>query len=222
MDESNLALRAVHAFSKATGWSSGLRVTLEKHIPHGAGLGGGSSDAAAVLVGLNKLSGLDLGIPDLERMAAEIGSDVPFFVRCVPAICRGRGEFVEPVEHPPEGEVLLVKPPFPVPTAWAYSEWVRGGFSSTTTDRNPGWNESVNDLELPVFKKFLVLPALRDWLREQSGVRFAMLSGSGSTVFALLESTHAGDWERRVAAAFGPTFWTCRTRLAARRNDGGY
>lgn len=221
IDGSNLAVRAVHVFFKATGWSSGVSMTLEKYIPHGAGLGGGSSDAAAVLVGLNKLSGLGLGIADLERMAADIGSDVPFFVRCVPAICRGRGEQVEPVAEPPRGEILLVKPPFPVPTAWAYAEWARGRYSSATTSDHPCWNERVNDLELPVFKKFLVLPALRDWLREQSGVRFSMLSGSGSTVFALLEGVCRKDWRQRVAEMFGPTFWTCQTRLAAGRSDCG-
>lgn len=221
VDGANLAVRAAQSFFEATGWSSGISMTLEKHIPHGAGLGGGSSDAAAVLVGLNILSGLGLGMADLENMAAGIGSDVPFFVRCVPAICRGRGERIEPVARPPEGEILLVKPPFPVPTAWAYAEWARDRYSSATTGQNPCWNECVNDLELPVFAKFLVLPALRDWLREQPGVRCSMLSGSGSTVFALLEGDRSQDWERRVAEAFGPTFWTCQTRLAAGRSDCG-
>lgn len=212
LDGTNLVCRAVEAFRKRMGFPGGVRVHLEKRIPHGAGLGGGSSDAAAVLRGLNVLAGAGLGVGELEELAAELGSDVPFFVRGVPAWCRGRGEVVEPLEgEVPEVELLMVKPPFPVPTAWAYKAWAGGGFSATAGGRI-GSIQLMNDLEVPVFSKYLVLPVLRDWLLEQEGVGAAMMSGSGSTVVAFLESGAKG-LEEGVRREFGETFGMFRTQL---------
>ncbi len=212
LDGTNLVCRAVEAFRERTGFDGGVRVHLEKRIPHGAGLGGGSSDAAAVLRGLNGLVGAGLEVEDLEELAAGLGSDVPFFVRGVPAWCRGRGEIVEPhAGELPGGELLLVKPPFPVPTAWAYGAWARGGFPATSGGRL-GSIEVMNDLERPVFSKYLVLPVLKDWLLGQEGVAAAMMSGSGSTMIAFL-SGGADGLEERVREEFGGTFAMFRCRL---------
>ena len=210
-DGSNLVCKAVGAFAAATGREFGVRTHLEKRIPHGAGLGGGSSDAAAVLKALNELLGAGLPTEDLEKIAASIGSDVAFFIRGVPAICRGRGERVEPVEGVPSAEILLVKPPFPVSTAWAYGVWAAAEKSLETFPAMLGSIAMVNDLEAPVFSKHLQLPVLKRWLADQLGVRAAMMSGSGSTVFAVLEGV-AEDVGERMREEFGERFsvWRCR------------
>ena len=134
-----------------------------------------------------------------------------FFIRGVPAICRGRGERVEPVEGVPSAEILLVKPPFPVSTAWAYGAWAAAEKSLETFPAMLGSIAMVNDLESPVFSKHLQLPVLKRWLATQPGVCAAMMSGSGSTVFAVLEGV-AEDVGERVRKEFGERFsvWRCR------------
>lgn len=214
VDGSNLVCKAVTAFAAATGRELGVRIHLEKRIPHGAGLGGGSSDAAAVLKALNELLGVGLSVEELEKIAASIGSDVAFFIRGVPAICRGRGERVEPVEGVPSAEILLAKPPFPVSTAWAYGAWAAAEKSPETFPAMLGSIAMVNDLESPVFSKHLQLPVLKRWLATQPGVTAAMMSGSGSTVFAVLEGADKNLAER-VREEFGESFSVWRCRIAA-------
>lgn len=217
VDGTNLVCRAVAAFQRRSGFSGGVRVHLEKRIPHGAGLGGGSSDAAAVLRELNRLVGAGLTTRDLEELGAEIGSDVPFFIRGNPAWCRGRGEIVEPLkERLADGEVIVVKPPFPVPTAWAYGMWAKGkvdGSSATSAGRH-GSIELMNDLEGVVFSKYLLLPVLKRWLQRQDGVRAALMSGSGAAVIAFLDNGVQGI-EERVRREFGVSFGVFRCRLCA-------
>jgi 4-diphosphocytidyl-2-C-methyl-D-erythritol kinase len=210
-DGSNLVCKAVAAFAAATGREFGVRIHLEKHIPHGAGLGGGSSDAAAVLKGLNELLATNLSVEELETIAAKIGSDIPFFIRGVPAVCRGRGERIQPVEGVPAAEILLVKPPFGISTPWAYGAWASSPKLCETFPAKLGSIGMVNDLEGPVFFKHLQLPVLKRWLAAQTGVGAAMMSGSGSTVFAVLEGPCEG-LAGRVRAEFGETFsvWRCR------------
>ena len=212
-DGSNLVCKAVEVFAAATGREFGVRIHLEKKIPHGAGLGGGSSDAAAVLKGLNKLLATNLSVEELENIAAGIGSDVPFFIRGVPAVCRGRGERIEPVEGVPAAEILLVKPPFGISTAWAYGAWASSPKSPETFSARFGSISMMNDLEAPVFSKHLQLPVLKRRLAEFEGVRAAMMSGSGSTVFAVLEGPAEG-LELKVRGEFGETFEVLRCRLA--------
>jgi 4-diphosphocytidyl-2-C-methyl-D-erythritol kinase len=214
MDGSNLVCKAVAAFSHAIGRDFGVRIHLEKNIPHGAGLGGGSSDAAAVLKALNELLGVGFSVEELENLAASIGSDVPFFIRCVPAICRGRGERIEPVAGIRGAEILLVKPPFPVSTAWAYGAWAAAPKSDATFAPKFGSISMVNDLEAPVFSKHLQLPVLKRWLAAQHGVVAAMMSGSGSTVFAVLDGA-GEDLGGRVREEFGKSFSVWRCRIAS-------
>lgn len=205
-DASNLAHKAANAFFRATGWPTGVRIHIEKRIPHGAGLGGGSSDAAAVLLALNELTGADLPVERLEEIAATFGSDIPFFVRGRAAWARGRGEVLEAAGELPAFPILLVKPPFPVSTAWAYRAWAAAPAAGETR-RLPSELTLQNDLEPPVFSKYIVLPALLRWLEEQPEVEAAMMSGSGSTVFAVLRQSET-DLAKRVQAEFGETFWT--------------
>ena len=212
----NLAWQAAELFLRETGHSGGAAIELRKHIPHGAGLGGGSSDAAAVLKALNEQTGRPLDGPGLEKLAAQLGSDVPFFVRGQAAMARGRGELLESRPLPAPLDLLLVKPPFGVETAWAYRQW------SEKTFCPPEWTapqlhdglEIFNDLERPVFAKYIVLAALKQWLLEHSLVAAAGMSGSGSCLFAILRDPRgAGALAADARSEFGDTFWTasCHT-----------
>ena len=208
----NLAVRAAELFRARAGvMLPRTRIVLQKNIPHGAGLGGGSSDAATVLLALNENFHAGLGVEELARLAAELGSDVPFFVYRSAAVCRGRGELVEPVAFAQTIPLLLLKPPFPVPTPWAYKRWAESRELPGVlyTPQTYGWGELVNDLERPVFEKYLLLAELKMWLLGQPEVTGALLSGSGSTTIAVLRE--AGDAETVAARAreeFG-TLWAC-------------
>ena len=208
-DSRNLVWRAAEEFARAAGRTFETRIVLRKRIPHGAGLGGGSSDAAAVIRTLDVLLGTGLGESRLEEIAAAIGSDVPFFIRSRPTWCRGRGEIMEDAGEFPETRLLLLKPPFPVSTAWAYSQTMG---SATNRPQKHSNIELVNDLEAPVFRKFLLLPTIKSWLLEQPEVAAAMMAGSGSTIFAVLKGSGT-PVEVRARARFGESLWTheCRT-----------
>lgn len=210
-DESNLVVRAATLFCSRAGIAPGVRIRLHKTIPHGAGLGGGSSDAAATLLALNRFFGCELPPGDLAEIAAGLGSDVPVFLTGGAAVCRGRGERVEPVSFSHRLPLLLLKPPFGVPTPWAYRQW-------RDSRELPGvryraqefpWGRLLNDLERPVFEKFLLLPALKNWLLAQPGVSGALMSGSGSTIFAVLEdASRAAALAEDARRLFGETLWT--------------
>lgn len=124
-DDSNLVLRAAHAFVAATEWKGGAVFRLEKRVPMGAGLGGGSSDGVAALRALNRLTGNPLGPAALTGVAASVGSDCPLFLQPAPVVMRGRGERIEPLPSAAAARlgrrrVLVFKPAFSVATAWAY------------------------------------------------------------------------------------------------------
>ena len=209
--EDNLVVKAARLFRERTGVTGGVRILLEKRIPQGAGLGGGSSDAAAALRGLNELFAAGLGEPALLEMAAALGSDVPFFISARPAICRGRGERIEPCDFSQKLPLLLLKPPFAVETPWAYRQWrdARELPGISCAEQTFAWGRLVNDLERPVFEKFIFLAHLKQWLLAQSEVAGALMSGSGSTVFAVLRAAEkAGPLAERARAKFGETLWT--------------
>jgi len=149
--EENLVVRAARLFFVEIGEEPRVRIKLRKKIPHGAGLGGGSSDAATTLLGLNQLHGAPLSTERLTSVAAEIGSDVAFFLVGGPAHCRGRGEIVGPVEALPTLSLLLLKPVFGVPTPWAYWQW-RDSLEIPGVDYSPQKFSDLtfeNDLERP-------------------------------------------------------------------------
>ncbi len=208
----NLVVRAANLFREATGITSGIAIGLEKRIPHGAGLGGGSSDAASTLLGLREIFGARLEQGDLLRLAARIGSDVPFFIVQSAAICRGRGEVVSPISLASSPRVLLLKPDFGVPTPWAYGRWkesreLPGVDYSAQEFRDVRY---VNDLERPVFEKFVLLAHLKQWLGRQPEVVVALMSGSGSTVFAILREGAEGEGlAARARDEIDGTLWTC-------------
>ena len=210
--DDNLAVRAARAFFKKMKIKSGVLIELKKKIPHGAGLGGGSSDAASTLMALNELFEAKLTREALAKMAEGIGSDVSFFIFQSAAICRGRGELVSPIKLRKQLFVLLLKPQFGVPTAWAYQRW-RGAREipgvSYAAQEFVG-QTFVNDLERSVFEKFVFLAQLKMWQLEQPEVGAALISGSGSTVFAMMrESADARQLAKRAKAALDPELWTC-------------
>lgn len=187
-DEQNLVVKAVRAYEAAADMACECAITLKKCIPHGAGLGGGSSDAATTLLGLDQLHGATLGTARLLGLAASLGSDIAFFLTPGAARCLGRGEIIEAVAEPPSLRVLLLKPRFSVPTADAYARWSDSrelpGISYAA--RDCAGVSLINDLERPVFAKHRFLAELKLWLLDRRETAAAFLCGSGSTVCAVL------------------------------------
>ncbi len=196
--EGNLAYRAASVFFERTGLRRVVRIGITKRIPVAAGLGGGSSNAATVLAGLNML--LDAGLKEHEviEMASAIGSDVPFFVLGSPAIVRGRGEVLERVRLP-RCWYILVNPGFGVTAAWAY-----GNLNLTNSGADTKLSNSVNvpkdcqamveilsnDLEYPVVESHPELARIKVFL-EEAGAEGVLLSGSGPTIFGLFSKKDA-------------------------------
>jgi 4-diphosphocytidyl-2-C-methyl-D-erythritol kinase len=213
-DDTNLAVRAARLFFAETGLKPSVRICLSKSIPHGAGLGGGSSDAAATLRMLDTWYKTSLPTESLIRMAALLGSDVPVFINASSAWCRGRGEMVEPASFPTQLPILLLKPAFGIPTPWAYQRWQQSlpltGIRYESQDFP--WGHLENSLERPVFEKHLVLATMKEWLRNQPETIGALMAGSGSTMFAILrEPGIGGSLAKRACQMFGPTLWTRET-----------
>ena len=216
--DNNLVVKAARLFLQAAKSDAEFAIELQKRIPHGAGLGGGSSDAATVLLGLNRHHGSPLSIEQLSTLAAQIGSDVPFFLHEAPANCSGRGELVQPITLPTMLRFLLLKPGFGVPTPWAYSRWRESKElpSVDYTAQKFGEFTFANDLERPVFEKFPFLAQMKTWLRQQPEVGAAIMSGSGSTMFAALrEGANADALAERAKTELDPELWTCACETLA-------
>jgi len=216
-DGTNLVVRAARGFFEAARIEPHVRIFLQKEIPHGAGLGGGSSDAATTLLALDTIFETHLPLAELTRIAAAIGSDIPFFLARGAAWCRGRGEIVEPCaphEAPLALPLLLMKPPFGVPTPWAYQRW-RDSVEIPGVSYAPqtiGGITLVNDLERPVFEKFIQLAEMKRWLLEQPETAAALMSGSGSTMFAVLRENSLGPaLAEKARAQFGEHTWLALT-----------
>jgi 4-diphosphocytidyl-2-C-methyl-D-erythritol kinase len=214
-DHSNLIVRAIERFQEEARRSAVYRVGLRKEIPIGAGLGGGSSDAAASLLLLNQLHENPLDGEKLLNLATQLGSDVPFFLKGRAAWCTGRGEKMQIREFPSDRWVLLIKPEFGVSTAAAYA-----AFKALPPDQKRGqakktvWGVLRNDLEQPVFQKHLLLPEIKSWLEQQPEVELALMSGSGSTMFGVLRSAADGKQVAdRFSLFFGLKFWVHVCRL---------
>src|ERR1700737_3166208 len=186
--DENLIVRAAKAFFDKTKITGGVGIKLQKKIPHGAGLGGGSSDAAATLRALNQLFETKLSPEELAKLGSTIGSDVSFFLFESVAICKGRGEIVNPTKLKKKLSILLLKPGFSVSSGWAYSRWQDSKEIPKISYQPQNFDAQsfVNDLERPVFEKFVFLAQLKAWLLKQAEVGVALMSGSGSTVFAVL------------------------------------
>lgn len=229
-DGTNLVLRAAEAYARRRPACVRGAFHLAKRIPHGAGLGGGSSDAAAALRLLDAASATPLGAEELELLAAEVGSDCPYFVRGGLRVMRGRGERLaslpEPAAQALAGRrVLIIKPPFGIPTPEAYAGLAQAGSyqePATAEARLAEWvgaptgdpGQLGNDLAPAVFAKHLALPAALGWLRERHGLEFR-LTGSGSACFAFVpESFDASGMQDALRSAWGPSAWWADTRIS--------
>jgi 4-diphosphocytidyl-2-C-methyl-D-erythritol kinase len=145
-------------------------------------------------------------------MAEMVGSDVPFFIFQSAAVCKGRGEMVSPTRLREQMSMLLLKPEFGVPTQWAYSRWRDSREVPGVSFGVQQFNEQsfVNDLDRPVFEKFVFLAQLKLWLIKQPEVGAALMSGSGSTVFAVIrDKTDVDRLAMRAKAELDPELWTC-------------
>lgn len=196
--EKNLIFKAAVLMQTVAGVRSGARITLKKNIPLAAGLGGGSSDAACALIGLNRLWGLNLNVVNLRNIGAQLGSDVPFFINDIFAVVEGRGEVITSLVNANEIPLLLVNPGIPISAAWAYKALEVGLTKKVvdiklfcqSLDRNDFRalrSLQNNDLEHPVLKTYSEIGRIKELLLEQGAVMSAM-SGSGSTVFGVFRT----------------------------------
>jgi 4-diphosphocytidyl-2-C-methyl-D-erythritol kinase len=208
-DPSNLVYRAAAAVLQHSRVPGGLDVVLEKRIPMGAGLGGGSSDAAATIIGLNRLLNLGWSVEKMAEIGQTLGSDVPFFLFAPSAVVAGRGEQVMPVQITGTRWVVLVNPGFGVETKWAYQH-----LSTTRAGVQPlseahaafgkastlSWEEVLqtaeNDFETPVFTAHPSLQAIKQKLLT-AGAEAALLSGSGATVFGVFRDEETARHAQR-------------------------
>ncbi len=196
VDETNLCLRAAQLLQSELKVEQGALIHLKKNIPVGAGLGGGSSDAAAVLIGLNKLWGLKLKNNKLRKIAAEIGSDVPFFIEGGTAYATGRGEVLQHFDLDVPFWIVLVTPPRHVSTAWAYQS-LKSDRQGKTVDLRNTLTEHLlkpkklatvvqNDFEETVFEVHPEILRTKETLAD-SGALFSLMTGSGSSVFGFFD-----------------------------------
>src|SRR5271156_6306808 len=203
-DSHNLVFRAAENFLTAAKISDGVKIHLEKEIPLAAGLGGGSGNAATTLLALNELFGQPLAAEKLHEIAAALGSDIPFFLQNKPALATGRGEKIQPLENFPalrDKAFLLIHPGFGISTPWAYQNLARfpaalngqkGRARKLISELQSGdlataGREFYNSLEAPALEKYPLLALYQEFLRA-NGATAALMSGSGSTTFALAEN----------------------------------
>jgi 4-diphosphocytidyl-2-C-methyl-D-erythritol kinase len=214
-DPSNLIIRAAQVFNQAASIVTPYAIRLEKKIPIGAGLGGGSSNAAATLRLLNELHDWPFDRRQLEELAADLGSDVAFFVSGRSAWCTGRGERIEPRVFPDDLWVTLFKPGFAVSTAGAYRAYSRlAAELKCGQETETQWGMLRNDLEPAVLPKYPFLRLLKDWLKKQPETLFTLMSGSGSTIFAIVRSQSDGKTlQDRFWGEFGEQTWSAVCEL---------
>ncbi|BAC88043.1 4-(cytidine 5'-diphospho)-2-C-methyl-D-erythritol kinase [Gloeobacter violaceus] len=229
-DRTNLAVRAVEVLQKHTGIDEGVEIVIEKRIPVASGLAGGSTDAAAVLAGLNVLWDLGLTQRQLQSLGAQIGSDIPFCVTGGTALAMGRGEVLSPLPALKGVYLVLAKlADLQVSTAWAYQTYRREYLSEGTAPRartsallSAVASQEVariapllhNDLERAVLPAYPQVSALREHL-VSAGALGAMMSGSGPAVFGLArDRAHAEAVCAVLAGEPGLELFVCKTQQA--------
>jgi 4-diphosphocytidyl-2-C-methyl-D-erythritol kinase len=231
----NLVHRAAAAFLKKAAIHEGVRIHLEKRIPIAAGLGGGSGNAATTFLALNELFGQPLAPAVLQELAAALGSDISFFLQNRPALAIGRGELIQPLEFFPalrSAHILLIHPGFGISTAWAYQQLSRFPKAQNgqpgraeklaallrTGDPAEASREFYNSLEAPALRKYPLLELFQEFLRE-NGAWAALMSGSGSTSFALVDGEKMAErLLESFKAKFGVKCWTTKVKMS---EDGG-
>jgi 4-diphosphocytidyl-2-C-methyl-D-erythritol kinase len=234
-DETNLAYRAAKLLGDFTGIDRGVRITINKRIPLAGGLGGGSSNAAVTLLALQKLWSVELTMRDLLTIGAKLGADVPFFFMGGTCLGIGRGDEVYPLEDFEAPFLLLVNAGVPLPTAQVYADLpseltnpiaiakmplsLEAAHANTRSRHKvsgqvPGRASELlrlgcfrlhNDLEIPAFARHPMIGEIKKRLMD-IGARSVLMSGSGSTVFAIFDSEEARE---RALRDLGGTGWWC-------------
>jgi 4-diphosphocytidyl-2-C-methyl-D-erythritol kinase len=218
-DDTNLVCRAARRLLRRIGHSGGFRFALTKNIPVGAGLGGGSGNAAAVLVGLNRYFGTPLPRQALLNMGRELGADIPFFILGKPAVARGIGERLHPVEGLPKRWVVVVHPGFGISTKTVYqalqAESQAPNLALTKSENlhkslllkvtnGPPESYLHNDLETVVLPRYPALAEIKNALA-QCGAAGSLMTGSGACVFGIFEES--GRAEAARSALSGNAAW---------------
>ena len=226
-DASNLVVKAANALLLAANSQAGVAIKLIKTIPTQAGLGGGSSDAASTLVGMNRLLDLGFASDELHQIGVTIGSDVPFFLIGGTAMASGRGEVLTELPDGPVFPIVVVKPNVGVPTSWAYSELdnhpermrhlltMKLLDSIQSGDREGYLHWQGNDFEEPVFTKFQEIAWAADEMR-MLGLKVAHLCGSGAAVYGVATSQQEAE---SVAAKFEERYPFVAVTKTLRRNE---
>ena len=194
-EKDNLIMKAKSELEDYSKKELNVNIHLSKKIPIGAGLGGGSSDAAAVLKALNKLFRLNIDSPKLNEMAAKIGSDVPFFLNPYPSFASSKGEVLEQIDFKIDYSIFLINPGIFVSTKWAYEKVIPAKPDLSLLEsykrgrlKLENFKEYIkNDFEKPVMEEFQAIRKLKDELYEM-GADFALMSGSGSSLFAIFRN----------------------------------
>ena len=230
-DSKNLVHRAATSFLAAANIADGVKIHLRKNLPLAGGIGGGSANAAVTFTALNELFGSPLPLVKLHELAAALGSDVPFFLCDRPALATGRGEQVKALENFPalRGKAFfLAHPGFGISTPWSYQNLARfpaalNGQTGRATDlieklQTDNWPAAAggfyNSLEAPAFDKFPVLSLYQEFLREH-GALVSLMSGSGSTTFAIAENLAAAEnLAEKFKSQFGGHGWTAVVPVA--------
>lgn len=227
-DENNLVIKAARLLqNRYPEKCGGVKIKLRKNIPSGAGLGGGSGNAAGTLQALNVLWDLKIPQKELIKMAAELGSDVPFFLMSPCAIGKGKGEILEPVENPINLYILMVYPGFPIATPWVYGNL---NLKLTKAENNISILTNFlkrsefaqlgaglyNDLEAVVIKRYPEILEIKNELLS-SGAGGALLSGSGSTVFGIYDSPEIA--KEALARFTGEKYRVCLAKSITRFSE---
>lgn len=219
LGEKNLVIKAAKLLAEEFSVNKGAKILLEKRIPFPGGLGGGSSNAAVVLVGLSRLWNIDLRAGELEPIAAKIGADVPFFLRGGTALGTSRGDKIEELDDAPIKNLLIVTPDIDVPTREIFTRYAADSLTSTAAEsillnyrfRPEGATVFENDLERTVFAMHPEIGSVKREL-ENLGAKAAQMSGSGASVFAVFEKEETRqaalkalgqrpDWRKFAVAA---------------------
>ncbi|MGC8718832.1 MAG: 4-(cytidine 5'-diphospho)-2-C-methyl-D-erythritol kinase [Thermodesulforhabdaceae bacterium] len=218
-DRTNIIWKAYNVYRKHTGWPSrGVKVKIQKNIPAGAGLGGGSSNGAAMLKFLNTSNPSPCSIEELRHIARDVGADVPFFIEAIPAVASGIGDKLSGVYGIPSYPVLLIKPPFEVSTKTIYKSLKlteKKALISIDALLDAPWRLTgmlQNDLEEVTMSLYPEVRDIKEWLRREGALE-AMMSGSGPTVFGLFDSREKAEAVLEAAMErWGSSYWmrVCR------------
>jgi len=210
--EQNLVYKAVALLRRECGVDKGVEIHLKKNIPVSAGLGGGSSDAASTLLGLNEMWSLGLSVDELCLLAESLGADIPFFLHGPLAFVEGRGERITVLKASESIDILLVKPSVAVSTKWAYEAFDQNSKLTNRVNKIDNINRLIhaitetginketnffNDLESVIIKNFPVIAEIKALLLREGAI-FSLMSGSGSTVFGVFDSKERAETASKV------------------------